>query len=377
VAADQRVTLGGQVRRPLLVPRRRRPRIARPAIALALGAATLVLGASPAAADPPRPTDFRSTVTAVAPDADAVDARVVGGDAFLELEVADGHEVVVRGYGDEPYLRFRPDGTVERNRHSEATYLNDDRQGSVSLPAEADNTVPPEWDAVAHDGTYAWHDHRIHWMGGSTPPGAERGEVVQRWTVALEVDGTPTEVRGELVMVEDVSPLPWLALAVVAGAAVVLAGRRRPALAATVAVLVAAGAALVAGGGEYAAAPAGSGADPLLVAVPATGLVAAIVALALRRRAGGAAAALAAAAAVLGWCVLRASVLWTPVLPTDLPFALDRAATALALGLAAAAAGLVAWAGGVTGLRATAVELAGTEPDEGPTAATDAGGGRR
>lgn len=356
---------------------RRRPRIAGPASALALGVATLVLGASPAAADPPRPTDFRSTVTAVAPDAGAVDARVVGGDAFLELEVADGHEVVVRGYGDEPYLRFRPDGTVERNRRSEATYLNDDRQGSVSLPAAADNTAAPEWQTVAHHGTYAWHDHRIHWMGGGTPPGAQRGDVVQRWTVPLEVDGTPTEVRGELAMAEDVSPLPWLVLAVAAGATVVLAGRRRPALAAAVAVVAASVAVLVAGAGEYAAAPAGSGADPLLVAVPLASLVAASVGVALRRRAAGTIAILAAAAAVIGWGLLRASVLWTPVLPTDLPFALDRAATALGLGLATAAAGLVAWAGGNAGLRSTAVRPPATAPGEGPTAATDAGGGRR
>jgi hypothetical protein len=36
-----------------------------------------------------------------------------------------------------------------------------------------------------------------------------------------------------------------------------------------------------------------------------------------------------------------------PVLPTDLPYALDRAVTALALGLSVAAAGLVVWSGGL------------------------------
>jgi hypothetical protein len=69
--------------------------------------------------------------------------------------------------------------------------------------------------------------------------------------------------------------------------------------------------------------------------------------------------------------VLRASVLWTPVLPTEAPWALDRAVTALALGLSAAAAGLVVWSGG---LAAGVPELqpapagAGAEPGSGEPA---------
>ncbi|HEX6423915.1 MAG TPA: hypothetical protein VFZ79_10575 [Acidimicrobiales bacterium] len=332
------------------------PRLRRALAATAAALGALTLAAPPAAADPPRPTDYRSTVTTVDPAADGIDARVVGGDAFLELDVAAGHEVVVFGYGDEPYLRFLADGTVERNRRSEATYLNDDRQGAVDLPAQADNTAEPDWETVAADGTYAWHDHRIHWMGGSRPPGIERGDVVQAWTVALTVDGTRTEVRGELVLADGISPLPWVALALAALALVAVTGRRRPQVA-TVAVLVAAAGAVVAGWAQYAAAPAGSGADPLVVTVPLVGLGAALAGVALRaRRAGSiaAAATLAAAAAVIGWAVLRASVLWTPVLPTDLPWAVDRAVTALGLGLSVGGAALVAWQGGLSSPRAAA-----------------------
>jgi hypothetical protein len=339
------------------------------ALALALAAlAALVVGARPAAADPPRPTDFRSTVTAVEPEAEGVEARVVGGDAFLELRVAEGHEALVTGYGDEPYLRFLPDGTVERNRRSKATYLNDDRQGSVDLPAEADNEAEPEWETVADDGTFAWHDHRIHWMGGGTPPGAEPGEVVQDWTVALTVDGTPTEVRGELVLAEDISPVPWIAVALGGAALTVAVGRRRPLLVAAIVAVAAAGGALAIGWAEYSVAPDGSGANPLLVAVPLVGLAAGVVGLGLALRGGavGPIATLAAAAAVIGWGVLRASVLWTPVLPTDVSYTLDRAVTALALGLSAAAAGLVVWRGGLVGTVA-----------ETSTAATGGGGDPR
>jgi hypothetical protein len=280
---------------------------------------------------------------------------------------------VVAGYGDEPYLRFQPDGTVERNRRSEATYLNDDRQGAVDLPARADNDADPEWETVADDGTYAWHDHRIHWMGAGTPPGPEPGEVVQDWTVDLTVDGAPTELRGELLLAEDISPLPWVLVALAGAALVAVAGRRRPTDTAAMATVVAAGGALAIGWAQYSAAPAGSGVNPSLVAVPLAGLLAAVVGAARRGGTLGPTATLAAAAAVIGWGVLRASVLWMPVLPTEVPFTLDRAVTAVALGLSLAAAGLIVRSGGITA--ATTAAPVATEPagdhDSGPATTGD------
>jgi hypothetical protein len=290
----------------------------------------------------------------------------VGGDAFLELEVDEGHEAVVHGYGDEPYLRFRSDGTVEHNTRSEATYLNDDRQGAVDLPDRADNAAEPEWEVVADGGTYAWHDHRIHWMGGEPPAGAGPGDTVLDWTVPLDLDGVPTEVRGTLVRAEDVSPLPWLAAGAAALAVGLLVGRRRPLLAAGLAALAAATGAAAVGWAEYSVAPAGSGANPLLVLVPAVGVGTAAVGLGLRRRMPGPVALLASAAATIGWGVLRAPVLWTPVLPTDAPFWLDRAVTAVA--------GLVVWSGAlVLGPRPSGPE-SGPDPDATRAAATDGGG---
>ena len=336
-----------------------------PALAALLGLAGLVLHAAPAAADPPAPSDFRSTVTGIDPEAAGVRAEIVGGDSFLELSVDDGHEVIVEGYGGEPYLAFRDDGTVERNRRSEATYLNQDRRGAVDLPPEADNEAEPEWEEVASGGTYAWHDHRIHWMGEDKPTGVEPGTVIQDWTVDIAVDGTATQVQGTLVLANEVSALPWFVLALLSAAAVVLLGRRHPMVAAGGAALVASLAALVAGWGQYSVAPPGSGVNPLVVVVPALGAVAAVAGLVLRGRPPwGAAATLASAAAVIGWGVLRADVLWKPVLPTDLPYNLDRACTALALGLSVAAAGLLVWSGGlaVGPRRATAATAGGGDP---------------
>jgi hypothetical protein len=346
------------------------PRRTARAVAVAAVALTALLaGAGPAAADPPRPTDYRSTVNAITPAVDGVRAEVAGGDAFLELRVDERHEVVVEGYGGEPYLRFRADGTVERNLRSPATYLNDDRQGAVDLPARADAEADPEWETVADGGTYAWHDHRIHWMGGNRPPGVEPGDVVQSWTVPLTVDGAATEVRGELVLVARVSPVPWIALGIAGAAGVVVLGRRRP-LVPAVAVTLAAAGALVVGWAEFSVAPTGSGANPLLVAVPLVGLVAAGLGVAFRGRGAGPTATLAGAAAVVGWGALRASVLWMPVLPTDLPAGVDRAVTALAVGVAAAAAAVIVWSGGLAVRLAPATDDTDTDVQH-PVAAGD------
>jgi hypothetical protein len=308
--------------------------------------AAVIAHAGPAAADPPRPSDFRSTVTGIDPAPDGVTAEVVGGDAFLELTV-DGPEVIVTGYSGEPYLRFRPDGTVERNVRSTATYLNESRTANVTPPAIADNEAEPEWDEVASGGTYAWHDHRIHWMGADPPPDVEPGDVVQDWTVEITVDDEPTVISGQLVMEHPVNPLPWFGLGLAALAFVVVLGRRRPVSVARLAALAAAAGATFVGGAQYRAAPPGSGVNPLVLIVPLVSLGAAAAAIALRKHAISGVLTLAACAGVIGCAFLRLSVLWKPVLPTDLPYALDRGVTAVALGLSLAAAGLVAWGGGL------------------------------
>jgi hypothetical protein len=330
--------------------------------------------ADPASADPPVPTDYRSTVDAIEPAADGVRAEVVGGDAFLELRVDRGIEVVVPGYQGEPYLRFRPDGTVQRNRRSPATYVNDTRDAAAAVPGSADAEADPEWETVAHDGAFAWHDHRIHWMGSERPAGATPGEWTKAWAVDIEIDGNPTRVEGTLALVDDVNPLPWVAVGLAVAAAVAIAGRRRPLTVAAVAAAVAAVLATGVGWAQRADAPAGTGANPLVVAVPLAGLAAAGLAIVLRRRLGRRARAaliLAAAAAVAGWGVLRLDVLSKPVLPTVLDAWVDRAGTTLAVALALASAGLVVWGSGHV---ATQSRRAYTKTG---TAATVAGGVRR
>ena len=107
-------------------------------VALAVSGLGLLAGAAPVAADPAKPTDYRSEVTSIEPAVEGVTVQVAGGDGFLDVQVATGHEVIVEGYRGDPYLRFEPDGTVSRNLRSEATYINDDRYGRRSLARRRD-----------------------------------------------------------------------------------------------------------------------------------------------------------------------------------------------------------------------------------------------
>ena len=184
-----------------------------------------------AAADPAKPTNYRSRVERVTPATNAIDVKVVGGDGFLELEVQRGHTAAVEGYEGEPWLRVLADGRVQENQSSTATYLNVSRYGStatVTIPASANKTNArkhPIWKTVDTNGRYVWHDHRIHYM---TPqiaprfvPGTNRVAIGirpdGRWVVPMTVDGTPTEVIGSLVLFPAPSPvLPWLVVVLVA-----------------------------------------------------------------------------------------------------------------------------------------------------------------
>ncbi len=306
-----------------------------------LALAGSVLFASPAAADPPKPGDYRSTVTEVDPEVPGVDVEVVGGDSFLSISVEPGTEVVVLGYEGEQYLRFLPDGTVERNLRSPATYLNDDRYAAVDLPPDLVGVDPteldPRWEEVASGGSYAWHDHRIHWMAPTSPPNVERGGTFD-WNgpVELLVDGQPVEVLGETEYAKAVSPLPWLAAGLVVAAVGLVLLRRRHLPLAVAGTVVAVAATWVAWS-TFDIAPSGAGASSLPVIVAGAGVVAGVAAVALPRRIRT--LGLAALASILGaWGLLRFAVLTNPVLPTSAPDWLDRGVTVAAIGIAVAAA---------------------------------------
>ncbi|MFV0258073.1 MAG: hypothetical protein ACK5PP_06455 [Acidimicrobiales bacterium] len=164
--------------------------------------------ARPAAADPPGPTDYQTTVEAVDPDNPGIEITILGGDSFVELAAEPGVEVEVIGYEGEPYLHFWPDGTVMVNERSPSRWLNEDRYSDTEVPAEASATAEPAWQEVADGGVYAWHDHRAHWMVATHPPSAEPGDTVLEGVVPMVVDGTPVAVHVRSVLLPPPSPGP-------------------------------------------------------------------------------------------------------------------------------------------------------------------------
>ena len=300
----------------------------------ALGACVLVvLTAAPAAADPAKPGDYTSTVTRTEPPVSGISVKVVGGDGFLELTVQPGHDVVVLGYAGGPWLHIRPDGTVEENQLSPATFLNGSRFAKTAAPADVtedtEKNQPPVYKQVATGGTFAWHDHRIHWMSPQ-PKDHPRGRVIfADWKVPMIVDGTPVTVHGRLVY-EKSEPDPVVRARRPRRRGASSLGRGKSTFVAGIAVLLASIAALETGIVAYRSIPSVAGPNPLEIALPAVATVAALFAVLLHRKPLGVVFTLASVASLSGWAFMRLSVLFNPVLPTDSPFGLDRGATACA-----------------------------------------------
>jgi hypothetical protein len=198
---------------------------------LLLSATVLLLTAAPALAHG-RGSDasnYESTITAD-PGVEGLTWRIINSDEYLQLDNDGDAEVAVPGYSGEPYLRIGPDG-VFRNRNSQATYVNEDRFGDTVIPSDIDPGGPPDWEQVSGGSSYAWHDHRIHWMASTDPPGVQTDpgseQLVNSWTVPFEVDGSEHELAGELVWVPGGSPWAWLIPALVIVSAPVAYGLLR------------------------------------------------------------------------------------------------------------------------------------------------------
>ena len=194
----------------------------------ALGAAPAAMGADAAVV---------SKLEGVQPPASGLDLEVTGGDRFLVLTNGTSKEVVVKGYDDEPYLRFLPSRVVEVNTRAPSKYANEDRYALRPVPAQANSDATPKWQAVSRDGSYRWFDHRIHLMEKGKPPQVkdeDQRTKIFDWDVPMTVGGQPVKAIGTLEWVPEsssgTSPLLFVglgALALLAGAGAVALMRRR------------------------------------------------------------------------------------------------------------------------------------------------------
>jgi hypothetical protein len=137
--------------------------------AIALAAAIAVAAAVPAWAHQGNP-NYRSVIDGISPTVPGVKFQVLGYDTQFQVTNHSGKTVTVYGYGGEPYIRILPDGTVQQNHLSPATYLNASDFVTEAAPSFTSTKAAPQWRYVEKTGTYIWHDHRMHWMGAHRPP---------------------------------------------------------------------------------------------------------------------------------------------------------------------------------------------------------------
>lgn len=301
------------------------------AIGIAIGIA-VVLAPGVAHADAAGPTDYRTTIVSVTPAVAGLAVSIEGGDSFIRLRAPAGSEVIVFGYAGEPYLRFAPDGTIAENRLSAATYENRDRFGSPAVPPLVDHTAAPEWDEVGTGGAWAWHDHRSHWMLPDPPIGLDPGESLPAAAIPITVDGRPVDIIVETTLIAGPSWWPT-ALGLLFGLQLALVGWWLGPATATSTTLVVSLAATITGAGQFLSLPSETGPLHLWWLMPTVALVSGLAAIAVYGRSELLLRALLAlsGAQLFIWALMRRAVFTRPVLPTDVAFWFDRAATGSAL----------------------------------------------
>lgn len=307
--------------------------------------AVVLVGPTAAFADPAGPTNWRSTITAVEPPVDTIEVDVIGGDTFIQLTADPGIEVIVPGYDpDELYLRYDADGTVYVNLRSRTHYQNEERYGAQpgAIPGDAGPDAPPDWQVVATDGSFAWHDHRIHWMSPvSLPPAIDPagGPQTMEWSepIVILVDGEEVELHGQLQWNPDTSPVVTLGAAVLGFLAVLAIGWRSPAAGIIGGVGAAAVLALVVAVPANIGLPAGVPGQPLQLVLPIVALLALTAGHLVRNRSPFAlAVAGAGGLTLIAWALTQSQAITAPVLPTG-PEVMVRAAVGVAAGAGLAA----------------------------------------
>lgn len=117
---------------------------------------------------------YRTRVLEVAPEGVPVEVSVDGDE--IRFENHGEKDLVICGYESEQceaWVRIGPDGVFE-DRNSRAFYANAEDDAFGKIPDAAGEGEPKFVRVRREPAFYAYHDHRVHWMGGDTlPPGVD------------------------------------------------------------------------------------------------------------------------------------------------------------------------------------------------------------
>ena len=231
--------------------------------------------------DSVQPRDTMSVIDSIAPALPAgVEVDIVGSDTFVRVQ-SDGHDVMVTGYKDEPYMHITTNGDVFVNDGSQTTLINGNRYGDVDTSSFVESPNPV-WRKIGTNGIAMWHDHRVHWMSPKRPAPIDTVGTVLEWKVSMSVDGVATTVAGTLFLREKSSVLWWLAGFAALLCAVVLSGRRRKEFFALTFLMSMVG--VVVGGMQFVGLPDGARITPLILMFSSGAAVVAATSMFMQRR---------------------------------------------------------------------------------------------
>jgi hypothetical protein len=192
-----------------------------------------------------------------------------------------GHDVMISGYQDEPYMHITKTGDVFVNDGSQTTLINGNRYGNVDTSNFVESPTPV-WRKIGTNGIAMWHDHRVHWMSPKQPAPIDTLGTVVAWKVPFSVDGVTTTMTGTLFLREKASVLWWLAGFVALLCAVVLSVRRRREFFAATFLMSVVG--VVVGAIQYVGLPDGARITPLILMFSAGAAVVAAISIFMQRR---------------------------------------------------------------------------------------------
>ena len=231
--------------------------------------------------DSVQPRDTVSVIKSVKPALpDGVKVDIVGSDTFVRVQ-SDGHDVMVTGYKDEPYMHITTNGDVFVNDGSQTTLINGNRYGDVDTSSFVESPNPV-WRKIGTNGIAMWHDHRVHWMSPKRPAPIDTVGTVLEWKVSMSVDGVATTVAGTLFLREKSSVLWWLAGFAALLCAVVLSVRRRREF--FVATFLMSVVGVVVGAIQYVGLPDGARITPLILMFSSGAAVVAATSMYMQRR---------------------------------------------------------------------------------------------
>ncbi|MEP6625983.1 MAG: hypothetical protein ABJC79_16160 [Acidimicrobiia bacterium] len=198
---------------------------------VAIGAFLIPFGtAGPAGAhgvNGPPASNFATRLDGVVPATPTTEISLAPDRESVSLQVIGQARVVVLGYRGEPYLRIDAHGAWE-NRSSPAVALNRSRIPGNMRPV--DHIASPRWVRISTHPSATWHDHRTHWMGGTTPPSVrndpDHGHTITTWSIPLRIDDRAAAIDGAIEWRPPPAAWPWWALAAALVAAALFASRR-------------------------------------------------------------------------------------------------------------------------------------------------------